>query len=264
MLEQQMEDLIAAYPREFFPQKNLVLKGRQGFFAGVGRYDLLFEDERHTSVLMELKAVPAKYEHADQLGRYQTALEDRGEGNVLLWLVAPVIPQSVRNLLDRVGIEYTEIHEAQYRDVARRHGVALDGAPEKRVDVAHGMPTPVTVGSDRLNQTPPLPRAAAPSRSSRAPGRQTQLAIVDAILGAYPYSDGKWLTAERQVELLHQAQAAKLPDGRSAFAAMQAWDGENRTNRMRYHHVKLVVSARNNETYASAVRSGVHEKSSGY
>jgi hypothetical protein len=26
----------------------------------------------------------------------------------------------------------------------------------------------------------------------------------------------------------------------------------------------LVVSARNNETYASAVRSGVHEKSSGH
>jgi hypothetical protein len=31
-----------------------------------------------------------------------------------------------------------------------------------------------------------------------------------------------------------------------------------------YSQSLLVVSARNNETYASAVRSGVHEKSSGY
>jgi P4 family phage/plasmid primase-like protien len=126
-----MEDLIAAYPKEFFPRKDLVFKDRQGSFSGVGRFDLLFEDEHHTKVLMELKAVPAKYEHADQLGKYQTALEQRGEGNVVMWLVAPLIPKPVRDCLDRIGIEYTEIHEAEFRAVAERHNIAFDGEPEK-------------------------------------------------------------------------------------------------------------------------------------
>jgi len=60
MLELQMEDLIAAYPEEFFPEHPLVLKGRQKAFAGVGRFDRLFSDRYGTNVLMELKAVGAK------------------------------------------------------------------------------------------------------------------------------------------------------------------------------------------------------------
>ena len=58
MRESQMEDLIASYPDEFFPGKGFELKGRQGSFAGVGRFDLLFVDRYRTNILMELKAVP--------------------------------------------------------------------------------------------------------------------------------------------------------------------------------------------------------------
>ncbi len=84
MTEREMEDLIAAYAEEFFPRRDMALKGRQESFSGVGRLDLLFEDEHHTNVLMELKAVPAKYDHASQLAKYKTALEQRGERNVLM------------------------------------------------------------------------------------------------------------------------------------------------------------------------------------
>jgi len=42
-----------------------------------------------------------------------------------MWLVAPHIPNSVREFLDRIGIEYSEIHEAQLRRVAERHDVKL-------------------------------------------------------------------------------------------------------------------------------------------
>jgi hypothetical protein len=49
-------------PGRVFPGKGLELKGRQGMFAGVGRFDLWFEDPFKTNILMELKAVPAKYE----------------------------------------------------------------------------------------------------------------------------------------------------------------------------------------------------------
>ena len=44
---------------------------------------------------MELKAVPAKLDVAEQLVKYKQALEDKGEKNVIMWLVAPLIPKHV-------------------------------------------------------------------------------------------------------------------------------------------------------------------------
>ncbi len=103
-----MEDLIAEYPQEFFPRKSLRLQGRQKSFREVGRFDLLFSDEFGTQILMELKAVTAKYEDATQLAKYRDALLANGTANALMWLVAPSIPRSVRDFLDHIGIEYTE------------------------------------------------------------------------------------------------------------------------------------------------------------
>jgi hypothetical protein len=60
MNERDMEDLIASYPDEFFPDRGMRLTGRQQTFPGVGRFDLLFEDRFQTTILMELKAVAAK------------------------------------------------------------------------------------------------------------------------------------------------------------------------------------------------------------
>jgi len=98
MVEREMEDLIAEFPEEFFYGFSLV--GRQQSFAGVGRFDLLFTDRYQTRVLIELKAVTAKYENATQLAKYKEALDAKGESNILMWLVAPSIPSSVREFLD--------------------------------------------------------------------------------------------------------------------------------------------------------------------
>lgn len=125
MLERDMEEMIARFPEDFFPGHGFVLTGRQQVFAGIGRFDLMFVDRFQTKVLMELKAVPAKYENATQLATYKDALEARGETGILMWLVAPSVPNSVREFLDRIGIEYTEIHEVAVRRVAERHGAAF-------------------------------------------------------------------------------------------------------------------------------------------
>lgn len=126
MLEKEMEDLIAEYPDEFFPRHKFTLRGRQGYFHECGRYDLLFVDEFGTQVLMELKAVPAKYENATQLARYKDALREKNTTNILMWLVAPSIPSSVRDFLDQIGIEYTEIHETEFRNVAAHHDYSFE------------------------------------------------------------------------------------------------------------------------------------------
>ena len=136
MLERDIEDLIAGFPDEFFEGHSFVLRGRQQAFAGIGRFDLLFSDQFKTNVLMELKAVTAKYENATQLAKYKESLEARGERNMLMWLVAPHIPASVREFLDRIGIEYSEIHEAQFRRVAERHGISLESARRNRLCLA--------------------------------------------------------------------------------------------------------------------------------
>jgi len=125
VLEREMEDLIATYPDDFFPGRGFKLKGRQQSYAGVGRFDLLFEDRFQLNVLMELKSEPAKFGVADQLARYYDELRNRGTFGVLMWLVAPQIPYAVREFLDRIGIEYSEIHRAEFLKIANLHGIAL-------------------------------------------------------------------------------------------------------------------------------------------
>jgi len=121
MIEREMEDLICAYPEEFFPRKELTFIDRQRLFPGVGKYDVLFSDRFGNQILMELKAVTAKSADADQLVRYQQALTANGHRNVILWLVAPMIPKPTADFLDRYGVEHDQIHEAEFRQVAARH-----------------------------------------------------------------------------------------------------------------------------------------------
>jgi hypothetical protein len=147
MTEREMEDLIAAHPEDFFPRRGMVLRGRQRSFVGVGRYDLLFEDEHRTNILMELKAVPAKYDDASQLAKYKEALEQGGHTRVLMWLVATLIPRPVRDFMDQIGIEYTEIHEAEYKAVAHRHDTVLGDEAQKSSVIAPCSPTVRTVES---------------------------------------------------------------------------------------------------------------------
>jgi hypothetical protein len=155
MNERDMEDLIAAYPADFFAQHKLTLKGRQKSFAGVGRFDLLFEDEFQTNILMELKARPARYEDATQVAKYKEVLERRGETNILMWLVAPQVPTTVREFLDRIGIEYSEIHEAIFRRAAARHGVVIRSETPSEV-------TGVAPGGSPVVYPPPSKEATAP------------------------------------------------------------------------------------------------------
>ena len=74
---------------------------------------------------MELKAVSARYEVATQLAGYKEELWNRGTGNILMWLVAPQVPHPVREFLDRIGIEYSEIHIAEFHSVAERRNVPI-------------------------------------------------------------------------------------------------------------------------------------------
>jgi T5orf172 domain len=125
-----------------------------------------------------------------------------------------------------------------------------------------------TVPDDRTFQdassAAPSHGSSAQQQSVQAAGGDTQYAIIDAILGAFPFSNaGKWLSAKHQIELLQRAYDAKLPDGRNAFPAMhggavfgdspKSWDGADRTNRMKVHAARgLAIKADGRNLYMLA------------
>jgi hypothetical protein len=137
MLEREMEDLIAGHPDYFFPRHGFVLQGRQQSFQGVGRFDLLFRDRHGMNVLMELKAVPARYDAVDQVARYRDLLLGQGTKNILMWVVAPAIPPTMREMLSHLGIEFTEISEHEFKRAAKSFGYVLrdPSTEEPRPDV---------------------------------------------------------------------------------------------------------------------------------
>lgn len=93
---------------------------------------------------MELKARPAKYEDATQLARYKEELQRQGEQRILMWLVSPLIPRPVREFLDHIGIQYSEIHEAEFRMVAERHAISLAPQADNSAAEAPRLPRPQT------------------------------------------------------------------------------------------------------------------------
>jgi len=152
MIEKDMEDLIAAYPDDFCPRRNFVLIGRQRSFAGIGRFDLAFEDEFESTILMELKAKTLKYEDATQVAKYRDELKRNGCTNIVMWLVAPQIPSSVREFLDDKGIEYSEIHVLEFRRIAERHDFVIksEAEPEKASPSITSIGTAGSVIASRL------------------------------------------------------------------------------------------------------------------
>jgi len=154
MNEKDMEDLIATYPEDFFPQKHFVLIGRQRSFEGVGRFDLLFEDEFKSTILIELKARTLKYEDATQVAKYRDELKRNGCRNIVMWLVAPQIPHSVREFLDDKGIEYSEFHVPEFRRIAERHQFEIKSESGPRQELVPS----ASIGDTRGFVSPQLPR----------------------------------------------------------------------------------------------------------
>jgi hypothetical protein len=121
MLEKEMEDLIAKYPTEFFSRRQIRLCGRQQPFDGVGKFDLLFRD-KYSTILMELKVVTLKCDHAPQIIRYYNELKRKGVKSIEMWLVAPKVPPPVKTFLEDQGIHSEEIQFDEFRRIAERHG----------------------------------------------------------------------------------------------------------------------------------------------
>jgi hypothetical protein len=135
MNEKEMEDLIAAYPAEFFPRRQLRLRDRQQSFKGVGRFDLLFSD-KFSTILMELKSRTLRLDDAMQVKKYYDELKRKGVKRIVMWLVAPTVPHALRELLVEMAIQFTEINFDEFQRIAEQHGYVIKSEQKES-------PTPV-------------------------------------------------------------------------------------------------------------------------
>jgi len=122
MLEKDIENLLAKYPNEFFPDHNLRFVGQQ---VKLGTYyaDVVFENPKGEMIIIEIKRGILRREAIGQIIEYYGMLKQKEPNkNILLYLVANVIPKETTVFLkERLGIEFVEIPASKIREVAGRH-----------------------------------------------------------------------------------------------------------------------------------------------
>ncbi|MDY6985649.1 MAG: endonuclease NucS [Candidatus Thermoplasmatota archaeon] len=122
MLEKDIENLIAAYPEEFLPYRNLKLIGQQ---VRLGTYfaDIIFQDEFQTKIVIEVKRGILSREAVAQIMDYYGLIKNQEKDtDVKLLIVANVIPkQRTIFLSEKLGIEFIEIPASKIINVAKEH-----------------------------------------------------------------------------------------------------------------------------------------------
>lgn len=220
--EKDMEDAIERNPERYLGEKGLVLIERQYRIEGY-IFDLLFEDRHGAKLIVELQRGTLDRSHTYKILDYYDGYKEKHPNDFIeLMVLANKIPEERKKRLRAWGVEFMEVPESEF-------------ISEKMLEPA------LHVSSQPSQQETP----ATPSlQFTNTPCDVKQIGIIDAILGAYPYSsDGKGLSAQEQRGKLQKAYEAKVFGGLNAFPAMHGgavsgngaryWKPADRTNRMR-------------------------------
>jgi len=127
MLEKDIENLIARYPEEFFPDEGFKLEGQQ---VNLGRFyaDIIFRDKYNRKVVVEVKRGSLSRKAAGQVIDYYGILKTQNSQEIIeLILCANIIPAERRVFLENAGIECKEIGEAKIKEVAEKYGYKFAG-----------------------------------------------------------------------------------------------------------------------------------------
>ncbi|GAB6162998.1 hypothetical protein JCM12298_21580 [Desulfothermus naphthae] len=107
MLEKDIENLIAAYPEEFFPGEGFKLISQQCFIEGK-RIDILFEDKFGRKIIVEVKRGILTREATGQIAKYYGLLKEKDNFFELI-LCANVIPKERRLFLENLTLITQEL-----------------------------------------------------------------------------------------------------------------------------------------------------------
>jgi hypothetical protein len=122
MLEKDIENLVAKYPEEFFSGKDVKLIGQQ---VKLGQYfaDIIFEDDQHKKVIVEIKRGILSREAVAQLMDYYGMVKMQEPTSAIrLVLMANVIPKErVLLLSEKLEIEFVEVPVSKVLNVAEKY-----------------------------------------------------------------------------------------------------------------------------------------------
>jgi hypothetical protein len=120
MLEKDIENMIANYPDEFFPDEGFKLLGQQITVEG-RRLDILFEDKHKRKVIIEVKKGILTREASGQIAEYYGLLKNKGYiGNYELILCANIIPRERKTFLETIGIDCRELGVTFITELAKK------------------------------------------------------------------------------------------------------------------------------------------------
>jgi predicted RNA-binding protein with PUA-like domain len=130
MLEKDIENLIAKYPEEFFPNSKFALDGQQ-IRLGTCYADILFTDQYGRKIIIEVKRGILSRDASGQVIEYYGLLKQRDPYAVVELIVcANTIPPERRLFLENVGIECKELGISAIQKIADKYGYKfLDEVP---------------------------------------------------------------------------------------------------------------------------------------
>ena len=135
MLEKDIENIIARYPNEIFPDSCFKLIGQQ-IRLGKCYADIIFEDNFQRKVIVEVKRGILSRDAAGQVMEYYGLLKsEQPESIVELVLCANIIPAERKKFLETIGIECKELGINSINSIATKYNYQfLDSEREtKRV-----------------------------------------------------------------------------------------------------------------------------------
>ena len=121
MLEKDIENLIALYPNDFFPNENFNLLGQQVNLGG--RYaDIIFKDKHERTIIVEVKRGILTREATGQIAEYYGLLKQQNPSEIIeLVLCANMIPQERKIFLENIGIECKELDVSSVLNIAQKY-----------------------------------------------------------------------------------------------------------------------------------------------
>lgn len=142
MKEKDIENLLARYPEEFFPNAGFKLLGQQ---VNIGRrfVDIMFVDKYDRTIIIEVKRGLLTRDGSGQIIEYYGLLKQQYPDKIIeLILCANVIPSERKLFLENVGIECKELGLALLLNIAKKHEYTFldEDKPHKPVDIPISKP----------------------------------------------------------------------------------------------------------------------------
>lgn len=132
MLEKDIENLIAKYPDEIFPNSGFKLIGQQ-IRLGKCYADIIFEDKHSRKIIVEVKRGILSRDASGQVMEYYGLLKTTSPDEIVeLVLCANIIPPERKKFLEAVGIECKELGLNFINKLAEKYSYDLKGSSEKK------------------------------------------------------------------------------------------------------------------------------------